>query len=173
MRLALICQNFNARGGVSRDAFMFATALAERGVDVACYCDPRTSTSAAGVALHNVASLETKRPARIGAALAHASFAYHATRAIVRDRTRYDVVFVVGTNGFVQDVVRVHAVVKGETRRWPERGGHEFPRARIRARLAPVARPQNGVERLIQARQFAQSHSRRLVAVTDEVKEDV
>jgi glycosyltransferase involved in cell wall biosynthesis len=173
MRLALICQNFNARGGVSRDAFMFAAALRDQGVAITCYCDPETSTRLEDVALRDVASTSTGLPPRLGGPIAHATFAYRATHAIGRDRALYDVVLVVGTNAFAQHAVRVHAVVKAENRRWPERGGSDFRHAALRARVAPVVRPLNGIERAIQRHQFDVAHSRRLIAVTDEVKQDI
>jgi glycosyltransferase involved in cell wall biosynthesis len=173
MRLALICQNFNARGGVSRDAFMFASALLDRGVEIACYCNPRTSTRLDGVEFHDVPSAHASLPSRFSMPIAHTAFAYRATRAVARDRGRYDVVLVGGTDAFAHGVVRVHAVVKAENRRWPRRGGRDFRQATLRARLAPVLRPQNGVERLIQRRQFEAVHSSRLVAATEQVKQDV
>jgi glycosyltransferase involved in cell wall biosynthesis len=173
VRLALICQHFNARGGVSRDAYMFAGALHALGVEIDCYCDPATSTGFSGISLHYVATPHPRLPERAGVPLAHTVFAYRASRAVSRVRSRYDVVYVTGADAWEHDVARVHAVVKAENRRWPSRGGRSFKAARLRARLAPLTRPQNAVERAIQRLQFASDRSRRFVAVTDEVRADL
>jgi UDP-glucose:(heptosyl)LPS alpha-1,3-glucosyltransferase len=172
MRLALICRNFNAGGGVSRDAFMFAGALRELGVDIECYCDPSVSTPLDGVTLHAVESIHSRLPERFASPLAHASFSYRATRSLKRNRARYDVVYTIGTDAWEADVVRVHAVQRGQNKRWPERAGRSAKGAALRARISPVTRPLNGVERVIQRRQFA-VRSRRLVAVADEVQTDL
>jgi glycosyltransferase involved in cell wall biosynthesis len=112
-------------------------------------------------------------PKRLAAAVDHGSFAARATQAIRRDRARYDLVYVVGADAWHQDVARVHAVVRAENRRWPDRGGRGFRAARLRARLAPLTWPQNSVERTIQRRQFRSGCFRRLVAVTNEVRRDL
>lgn len=173
MRLALICQHFNLRGGVSRDAYMFSGALLQLGVEIHCYSDPSTSTPLEGVVFHDIPSIQAPVAERLSRPLAQGSFAYRATRAVGRDRGRYDVVYVVGTDGWEQDAVRVHAVVKAENRRWPRRGGRGFKVPRLRARLAPLTWPQNALERTIQRRQFSGRRARRLVAVTEEVRQDL
>jgi UDP-glucose:(heptosyl)LPS alpha-1,3-glucosyltransferase len=173
MRLALICRNFNAGGGVSRDAFMFAGALRGLGVDIECYCDPSVSTPLDGVTLHDVETIHSRVPERFATPLAHASFSYRAARSLERNRARYDVVYTIGADAWEGDVVRVHAVQRGQNKRWPERAGRSAKAAPLRARIAPVTRPLNGVERLIQRRQFAARPRRRLVAVADEVRTDL
>jgi UDP-glucose:(heptosyl)LPS alpha-1,3-glucosyltransferase len=173
MRVALICQQFNARGGVSRDAFMFAGALRDLGVELDCYCDPALSVPIDGLTVHAVPAPHIGGPERASVPLAHAIFAYRASRAIARARSDYDVVYVIGSDGWEHDAVRVHSVVRAENRRWPLRGGRHFRAARVRARLAPMTRPQNAVERAIQRRQFSARRRCRPVAVTDEVKSDL
>jgi UDP-glucose:(heptosyl)LPS alpha-1,3-glucosyltransferase len=96
-----------------------------------------------------------------------------ATRAIGRDRAHYDVTCAIGTAGWGHDLVRAHAVVRAEQRRWPERGGRTMRAAQARATLAPVLRPQVAVERSIQRLQFRPGHFDRALAVTDEVAEDL
>ena len=173
MRVAFVCQNFNLRGGVSRDAYLFARHLIELGADVHVYGNAQTSTPTAGVTFHGVPTRRLFGSERLGPTSEHGLFAYRATQAIRRRRRDYDVVYVTGAEAWEQDAVRVHAVVKAENRRWPERGGRHFKAARARARLGLLTRPQNMLERSIQRHQFRDRRFRRLVAVTEEVRDDL
>jgi glycosyltransferase involved in cell wall biosynthesis len=173
VRVAFVCRNFNLRGGVSRDAYLFARQLVELGADVHVYGNAQTSTPEAGMAFHGVPTRRLFGSERLGPPAEHGLFAYRATQAIRRRRRDYDVVYVTGTEAWEQDAVRVHAVVKAENRRWPERGGRHFKAARARARLGLLTRPQNVLERSIQRHQFRNRRFRRLVAATEEVRDDL
>jgi UDP-glucose:(heptosyl)LPS alpha-1,3-glucosyltransferase len=172
MRVALICQNFHAGGGVARDAFMFAGALRELGVDIDCYCDPSASTPLDGVRLRDVRSIHTRLPERFATPLAHSAFSIRAARSVRSNRGRYDAVYTIGADCWEGDVIRVHAVQRGQNKRWPARAGRNAKAASLRARIAPLTRPLNGVERLIQRRQFG-GRPRCLVAVAEEVRADL
>jgi UDP-glucose:(heptosyl)LPS alpha-1,3-glucosyltransferase len=106
-------------------------------------------------------------------AAALARWAGAASRAIRRDRAQYDIACVIGSAGWEHDLVRVHAVIRAEQQRWPERGGRDARAARTRATLAPLLRPHVAVERSIQRLQFRPGRYTQALAVTDEVAEDL
>lgn len=173
MRVALVCQHFHPHGGVSRDAYLFARQLAELGAEIHCFGNPRTSIPAEGVTFHPVPTPRLKAAERFSVPAAHAVFAFRAAHAIGTRRAHYDVVYAVGAETWEPDVCRVHAVVKAENRRWPQRGGRHFRHARLKARLVTLTGPQNALERTIQRHQFRPGSLRRLVAVTEEVRRDL
>lgn len=173
LRVALATQDFGFRASLARDAAILSRELASRGVDVHCYCDPATRTDAVdGVTFHDVRPLVRDRR-RLGYALDYGSFAVAAARALARDRERYDIVQVNEGAGWVHDVLRVQAVRRAEQERWPERGGRGYRFAGLRARVGPVVRPQIGIARAIERLQFRPGRFRAVVAVTDEVADDV
>jgi UDP-glucose:(heptosyl)LPS alpha-1,3-glucosyltransferase len=110
---------------------------------------------------------------RIGRAIQYASFADRATRRLRDDRSAYDIIDVAGTTAWEHDVIRCHAVQKRELGRWPSRGGQTFRAAKTRARFAPLLHPRMGVAGLIEQLQFRQGRFARVIAVTDEVKQDL
>jgi UDP-glucose:(heptosyl)LPS alpha-1,3-glucosyltransferase len=172
MRIALVQPDFNLRGSLAREGFFLARFLLEHGIDVDCYCDPVTRTILDGVRFHDIRPA-TRSSSRIGLPVGTASFAIAATRAVRRDRSRYDAVYVTGATSYEHDVVRAHAVMKAEQARWPARGGRTFRAARTRAALAPVLRPIAGVVRTIERFQFRPGHVRRVVAASEEVRDDL
>jgi glycosyltransferase involved in cell wall biosynthesis len=173
LRIALVCQHFNLGGGVARDAYLFAGRLVELGADVHVFGNARTFVRAPGVTFHPVPTRRVSAPPRFAAPVEHGVFAYHATQTVRQCRSDYDVVYVTGAEAWEQDVVRVHAVVKAENRRWPERGGRNLRAARLRQIASLVTGPQNSLERSIQRHQFKAGRFHRLAAVTDEVRDDL
>ena len=156
---------------------MLAAELVAQGVDVHVYCDPATRTAdVPGVTFHDVRSVRhgtTPASSRLGHPLERGSFALAATRALRRDRQLYDVVDVRQTGAWEHDVVTVHGVVKAMQRRWPSEGGLSFRASRLRAAAAPLLRPQIGVDRTIQERQFRRGGFLRLIADTAQVRDDL
>src|SRR5262249_31037731 len=105
--------------------------------------------------------------------LERATFALSATRALRQDRHLYDLVDVRQTSAWEHDVVTVHGVVAAMQSRWAAETGQLYRAARLRAGAAPVVRPQVGLDRMIQARQFRRDRFRRVIAVTDQVRDDL
>jgi glycosyltransferase involved in cell wall biosynthesis len=172
MKVALVYRNFSLGGSLERDVVLLAKGLVARGVEVHCYCNPDARTvDLDRVEFHDVRPLVRSR-SRFGQPLETASFAASATRAIRRDRDRYDVVDVTGVSAWEADVVTVHGVTKALQRRWPEDAGRAYRAARTRAILGPVLRPQIAVARTIERVQF-RSRLPRVIAVTDEVRRDL
>jgi glycosyltransferase involved in cell wall biosynthesis len=174
MRVALVYRNFNLGGSLERDSVLLARGLVARGVEVHAYCNPRTSVRELlpDVAFHDVAPL-TVSQTRLGYALECGSFALAATRAVRRDRSKFDIVDVGGIAAWEHDVVTVHAVVSAEQRRWPDARGREYKAARARAWVAPLVRPQSGIARTIVRLQLRPGHFKRIIAVTDQVRDDL
>lgn len=178
MRVALVHREVNLRASIARDAGFLARGLAAAGAEVHFYCDPRRrELDLPGVTFHDVSAVDLRRPAlsrsRLGYPLERASFALQATRGLRRDRAAYDVVQVSGQSGWEHDLVRAHAVMAAEQRRWPERGGRTFRAARARAALSPLLRPQVAVDRAVERLQFRSGRFARVLAVTDEVRADL
>jgi glycosyltransferase involved in cell wall biosynthesis len=174
VRVALVHLNVNFGGSLPRDTAFLARSLASMGVDVHCYCDPGTSSAELDqVTFHAVRPVQRGWGHRLRRPTVQATFALRATQALRRDRTRYDIVEVSGHCGWEHDVVRAHAVVRADQRRWPERGGHSFRGARLRAAAAPVLRPQVAVDRTIERLQYRQGRYARVLAVTEEVRQDL
>jgi len=173
MRVALVFRNFNMGGSLERDAMLHARALADAGVEVHAYCNPDTSVAElGGVTFHDVRPATVSR-SRLGYPLECASFAAAATRALRRDRSRYDIVDVHGTATWEHDVVTVHAVTKAEQRRWPFEAGTDYRAARLRAYVGALTRPQLGVARSIERLQFRSGRFERVIAVAESVRNDV
>jgi glycosyltransferase involved in cell wall biosynthesis len=173
MRVALVYRNFNLRGSLERDSVLLARALAGLGVDVHCYCNPNTrSADLAGVTFHDIVPATVSR-SRFGYPLECCSFAIAATKALRRDRHLYDVVDVRGIAAWEADVFTVHAVSRGEQRRWPDEAGRGFRAARLRSALAPLVRPENATRRTIERLQFRRGRYRRVIAVTERVRRDL
>jgi UDP-glucose:(heptosyl)LPS alpha-1,3-glucosyltransferase len=173
MRVALVFRNFNLGGSLERNSVLLARSLAARGVEVDCYCNPETRTvDIPGVTFRDVRPLTESR-SRLGYPLECGSFAIAATRALRRDRERYDVVDVRGIAAWDHDVVHVHAVPKAQHRRWAKDRGRSYRAARARAFLAPVLRPQVVLARSIQRLQFRPGRYRRVIAVTEQVRHDL
>jgi glycosyltransferase involved in cell wall biosynthesis len=177
VRVALVHPHFSRSSSLERDSVLLATGLAALGVEVHCYCDPGTRTAdAAGVTFHGVPAVRVSgiRPSsRIGHPLERGTFALSATRALRQDRRLYDLIDVRQTSAWEHDVVTVHGVVAGMQARWAGETGQLFRAARLRAGVAPVVRPQVGLDRMIQARQFRRGRFRRVIAVTDQVRDDL
>jgi glycosyltransferase involved in cell wall biosynthesis len=143
------------------------------GVEVHCYSNPDTrGPNLAGVEFHDVRPAR-RSSGRVGRAVECGTFAWKATALLREHRARYDVIDVAVTSAWEHDVVRVQAVPLSEQRRWPERGGKSFRAARARARVAHVLHPTLGVARATQALQFKPGNYSRVVAVTEEVSQDL
>lgn len=178
VRVALVHREVSLRASLARETVSVARGLAAAGVEVHLYSDPRRrELDLPGVVFHDVAGVDFGRQAlsgsRLGFPLERATFALAATRAVRRERAAYDLVQVSGQAGWEHDVVRAHAVMAAEQRRWPERGGRTFRAARVRAALAPLLRPQAAVDRTVERLQFRPGRYARVLAVTDEVREDL
>jgi glycosyltransferase involved in cell wall biosynthesis len=168
VRVALVYEYFTSRDSLGRDRLLLGRALAGRGIDVDCYCTRGATTEIPGVTYHEV------DPVRgLGRAVEYASFAARATKALRRDRGRYDIVDVAGTTAWEHDVVRVHAVQRGVQDRWPQEGGRGFRAARLRSRFAHVTGPRIGVARAVQRLQMRPGRYAHALAVADEVKDDL
>jgi UDP-glucose:(heptosyl)LPS alpha-1,3-glucosyltransferase len=177
MRVALVHPHFSRSSSLERDSVLLAAGLVSLGAEVHVYCDPATRTAdERGVIFHDVRPLRFGRaPAssRYGHPLERGSFAVAATRAVRRDRRLYDIVDVRQAAGWEHDVVTVHGVVAAMQRRWPVETGRSFRAARLRAAASPVLRPQVGLDRAVQARQFRSGRFRRAIAVTERVRDDL
>jgi glycosyltransferase involved in cell wall biosynthesis len=173
MRVGLVYRNFNLGGSLERNSVLLARSLAARGVEVHCYCNPRTRTlDVPGATFHDVVPVTESR-ARLGYPAELASFALAATRALRRNRDRYDVVDVRGIAAWEHDVVRVHSVAKAVLRRWPAEGGRVYRAARPRAAVAPLTRPEVAVRRAVERLQFRPGRFSRVIAATEQVRDDV
>lgn len=173
VRVALVHQRFHLGGSIERDAVFLARGLARAGVEVHCYGDAgHLDADLEGAAFHPVTPVG-RGSSRLRDGLERGSFAVRATRAVRRDRRFYDVVHVSSTSAWEHDVVTVHQVVVADQRRWPEEAGQSYRLAPLRATLAPVLRPALGVARAVQHLQFRDGHFRRLIAVTDAVRDDL
>jgi glycosyltransferase involved in cell wall biosynthesis len=177
VRVALVHPHFSRSSSLERDSVLLATGLVSHGIDVHVYCDPSTRTAEVpDVTFHDVSPIRVGRgPAssRFGHPLERGSFAVAATHALRRDRHLYDVVDVRQAGAWEHDVVTVHGVIAAMQHRWPSEAGRSFRAARLRARAAPVVHPQIAVYRAIQAQQFRSGRFRRVIAVTEQVLDDV
>lgn len=172
MRVAFVYRNLNRSGSLERDSVFLLEGLAARGVELHCYCDPGTSIEVDGVVLHDIVPL-TRSRSRLGVPLLRASFAVRATKAVRRDRDRYDLVHVLGVSAWEHDVVHVPAVMAAEQARWPERAGRGYRGAVTRAKLAPVIRPEVAAVRTIERLQFRPGRYLRTTVVTEQLRDDL
>ena len=177
MRVALVHPHFSWSSSLERDSVLLAAGLVSHGVDVHCYCDPDTRTAEmAGVTFHDVAAVRmhhVSTASRFAHPLERASFAINATRALRRDRDLYDAIDVRQTAAWEHDIVTVHGVVAAMQSRWPVETGRVFRAPRFRALVAPVVRPQIGLDRAIQAHQLRPGRFRRVIAVAEQVRDDL
>jgi glycosyltransferase involved in cell wall biosynthesis len=173
MRVAIVYRNFSLDGSLERDSVLTARALVDLGVEVHCFCNPRTSLGEiAGAQLHDVRPLlESRR--RLGYAVERASFAYAATAELRRRRDEFDIVDVRGPAGWEHDVVTVHGVAAALQRRWPRGAGKDVSAARLRARIGSVTHPEVGVARAVERLQFRPGRFSRVVAVTQQIRDDI
>ena len=173
MRVALVYRNFNMRGSLERDVVLLARELSRQGVDVHVYSNPATrGVVIPGVTHHDVVPATVSR-SRFGYPLECGSFAVAATRAIRRDRSLYDIVDVHNIAAWEHDVVTVHGVTRAEQKLWPEHAGRAYRFGRARAAVAPLVGPQLMLARTIERLQFRPGRYRRVIAVTDEVRDDL
>jgi UDP-glucose:(heptosyl)LPS alpha-1,3-glucosyltransferase len=177
VRVALVHPYFSRSSSLERDSVLLAAGLVSHGLDVHCYCDPAARTAqVTGVTFHDVSGIRP-RAVSLGSRFAHplerASFAVAATRALRQDRQLYDLIDVRQTGAWEHDVVTVHGVVAALQKRWPAETGRAFRAARPRAAIAPLARPQIALDRTIQALQLRRKRFRRVIAVTEQVRDDL
>jgi glycosyltransferase involved in cell wall biosynthesis len=173
MRIALVFRRFALGGSLERDAFLLATGLTAEGIEVHCFCDARASTlDEPGVAIHDIAPW-CRGKGRLTGPVERGSFALAASRALRRERRRFDLVHVIGTDSWEGDIVDVHEVMAAAQRRWPSEAGHGYRFAGLRARVAPLTRPLIAVERTIQGLQFRPGRYRRVMAVSEVVRDDL
>lgn len=173
LRVALVYRNFNLAGSLERNTVLLARGLAALGVEVHCYCNPKTRTiEPPGVRFHDVRPL-LRSHSRLGYAVEWGSFALAATAAVRRDRHAYDVVDVCGSSAWEQDVVTVHAVTKADRWRWAEEAAGTYRVPRLRARIAPAVRPQVAVVEAIERHQLRRRRFKRLIAVTPAIRDDL
>lgn len=173
MRVALVHRNFNLGGSLERSVALLARELSSTGVEVHCYSNPGTRTlELPGITFHDVAPLVVSR-SRFGYAAEWGSFAVAATRALRRDRALYDIVAVCGAGAWEHDVVTVHGVTRALQHRWPGEAGRNYRLPVLRARLAPLTGPRLAVARAIESLQFRPGRYRRVIAVTEQVREDL
>jgi hypothetical protein len=112
MRVAIVYRNFSLNGSLERNSVLTARALVDLGIEVHCFCNPRTSLGEIeGAHLHEVRPLLASRR-RIGYAMERASFARAATAEVRRRRNEFDIVDVRGPAGWEHDVVTVHGVAR-------------------------------------------------------------
>jgi UDP-glucose:(heptosyl)LPS alpha-1,3-glucosyltransferase len=177
VRVALVHPHISRSSSLERDTVLLATGLVSHGLDVHCYCNPATRTvDIPGVTFHDVPAVRIGRVSprsRLSHPLERATFAVMATRALRRDRHRYDIVDVRQTAALTGDVLQVDGVIAALQRRWPVEAGRMFRGSRLRAVAAPVVRPQIGVDRVIQRRQLRPGRFVRVIAVTPQVRDDL
>jgi len=173
VRVALVYQSFGVADSLARQRVLEARALVDAGVEVHFYgnVDERT-VPVPGVTAHPIFPRVRGEPALV-LGWTYGRFAMAATKALRRDRDRYDIIDVAGTTAWEHDVLRVHAVTSAEQRRWAVRGGRTFRAARLRARVAPVRYPKIGVARSIERFQYRPGRFALALAVTDEVRQDL
>jgi UDP-glucose:(heptosyl)LPS alpha-1,3-glucosyltransferase len=173
VRVALVHAEFHLGGSLARDRVILARELAGRGLDVHVYASPaRRTVDAPGVTFHDV-RLPFRSDGRFLHPVEHLVFAREATRLLRAERAQYDVVDVSGTAAWEHDVVRVHAVQLAEQRRWPGEAGRSYRAARLRAAVAPASHPIVGVARALERLQFRAGRYREVVAVSEQVREDL
>ena len=174
LRVALVYEYFSLEGSHDRLSVLLTRSLVKLGVDVHVYCNPDTRTvDVPGATFHDVPAVLPYADGRLSQPLHILYFGARATRALRRDRARYDLVHVSGCSAWEHDVVTVHSVTKAEQRRWPERGGRTYKAARTRAFLAPLLRPSVGFLLWIQRRQLRTRSYARLIVPTIEVRRDL
>jgi len=174
IRVALVYEYFSLEGSHDRLSVLLARSLVKLGVDVHVYCNPDTRTvDVPEATFHDVPAVLPYADGRFSQPLHLLSFTARATRALRRDRARYDVVHVSGCSAWEHDVVTVHSVTKAEQQRWPQRAGRNYKAARARALLAPVLRPRVGLLRWVQRRQLRPCSYARLIVPTNEVRRDL
>jgi UDP-glucose:(heptosyl)LPS alpha-1,3-glucosyltransferase len=172
MRVALVHRDFSFDRSLSRDTVHLARSLVGMGHDVHFYANPGTRTvDAPGITFHDVRPL-TRSNGSLGWALERGSFALEATRALGQAWAEYDIVHVAGIGAWAHDVVTVHGVARANNRRWPMEEGRDFRFPRLRAAVRRL-RPQNVVTRKIQALQFRPGRFRVLIAVSEQVRDDL
>lgn len=174
-RVALVQRNIDLSGSLERDSFLRARELARLGIDVHVYCTPTADRAEMqGVVIHDVRPL-LRSASRLGRPIERGSFAAAATRTLRHDRQAdaFDLVHVSGIAAWESDVVTVHEVVKAAQRRWPEEAGSAVRGAHTRAALAPALHPEVAVGRAIQRLQLRPGAYRRVIAVTEEVRDDI
>jgi UDP-glucose:(heptosyl)LPS alpha-1,3-glucosyltransferase len=153
---------------------LLATSLSKLGVEVHVYCDPQSRTvDAPEVTFHDIPAVLTDAEGRFKTPVNILSFAAKATRSLRRDRADYDLVHVAGCTAWEQDVVTAHDVTKAELWRWPDRGGRKYKAAHLRTRLAPVLQPRVALLRWIERRQLRSGAFLRVIARTEEVRDDL
>jgi UDP-glucose:(heptosyl)LPS alpha-1,3-glucosyltransferase len=172
VRVAFVYRNLNRSGSLERDSVFLREGLAVRGIELHCYCDPGTSVDVDGVVRHDVSPL-TRSRSRLGFPLLRASFAARATRVLRAERSRYDLVHVLGVSAWEHDVVHVPAVMAAEQARWPQKAGHGYRAAGARAKLAPLLRPEVGAVRAIERLQLRPGRYLRATVITEEVRNDL
>jgi glycosyltransferase involved in cell wall biosynthesis len=173
LRVALVYRNFNLGGSLERDEVFLARGLVARGHDVHCYCNPKTSDAEIpGATFHHVSPATVSR-ARVGLAAELASFAFAATRAIRRDRNRYDIVDVCGTSAWEQDIVTVHGITDSLYHEWWADVGAHHRLGELRKRLAPVLRPEVMVRRTVERLQFKPGRYKRVLVPTQGIRKNV
>jgi len=170
VKVALVYQNFTLAGdSLARQRVLEARALVEAGVEVHFYGNVDSHTAKiAGVVTHPLEPLVQSKPALV-LGWTYGRLAFGATKALRRDRYRYEIIDVAGTTAWEHDVLRVHAVTRAEQHRWPARGGRTFRAARLRARIASVRYPKIAVARSIERLQYRPDRFALALAVTEEV----
>jgi glycosyltransferase involved in cell wall biosynthesis len=173
MKVALVYQSFGLSESLERQRVLLSRALVGAGVEVHFYgnVDHRTA-KIAGVITHPLLPLVRPTPA-LALAWTYGRLAAAATKALRRERDRYDVIDVAGTTAWEHDILRVHAVTAAEQRRWPARGGRTYVAAGLRARMAPIRFPKIAVARSIERLQYRLDRFALALAVTDEVGRDL
>jgi glycosyltransferase involved in cell wall biosynthesis len=173
VRVALVYESFGLSESLERQRVLLARALIGAGVEVHFYgnVDQRTA-KIPGVVTHPLLPQVRRAPA-YALAWTYGRLAAAATRALRRERNRYDIIDVAGTTAWEHDVLRVHAVTVAEQRRWPVRGGRTYAAAGLRARLAPIRYPKIAVARSIERLQYRPGRFALALPVTDEVRRDL
>jgi glycosyltransferase involved in cell wall biosynthesis len=174
VKVALVYQSFGlSTDSLERQRVLLSRALVGAGVEVHFYgnVDHRTA-NVAGVITHSLLPQVHREPG-LAQAWTYGRLALAATKALRRDRDRYDIIDVAGTTAWEHDVLRVHAVTFAEQRRWPGRGGRSYAAGRLRARIAHLRYPKIAVARSIERLQYRPGRFALALAVTEEVRRDL
>jgi UDP-glucose:(heptosyl)LPS alpha-1,3-glucosyltransferase len=153
MKIALVIEKFSPAGGAERQCARLAQGLLERGHEVHVFA--RTFSPMQGVVEHRVAAEGLFR---------HASFSYQSRKLL--EQGSFDVVHSF-TRTAHQDILRLGG---GTHREYLDRTD---PAYSLAGRLWRRLRPKERFELRLEAESFAPAASRRIVAVSHRVKDEV
>jgi UDP-glucose:(heptosyl)LPS alpha-1,3-glucosyltransferase len=158
VKIALVHKRLDLGGGTERDLLRTAEGLRDHGHEVHLFCGEFGIAAPVGTIAHRVPILPLGRTARLW------SFAFSAPQVLARHRC--DVIVNFGRL-FSQDVLRSGG---GSHRDFLRKFGQE---GGMRRRLWQTLSPYHQSLLAIEGRQFKSGHYKRVLAVSDEVKQEL